>query len=241
MKLMKKLMVAGAFMMSASAVSAAEVSFDLGADVVSQYVWRGVYQGGGLSIQPGMGLEVGGFSVGAWGSTDVVGTVSDFENSCKELDFTVGYAVGGFSIAVTDFYWMGQGAAFGTANYFDYDNHLLEVALGYEFGEAFPLSIGVSTFVYGASDVTAEGKQAYSTYVSLAYPFTIAGVDCSASVGMSLFESDIYCNDSFNVANVSLGASKSIKFSDSFELPVFAELTFAPITADAYFVVGLSF
>lgn len=235
MKFMKKLVLASAFAMSVFAVNAAETSFDLGADVVSQYVWRGVYQGGGVSVQPGMGYEVGGLSIGAWGSVDIAGM------ACKELDFTIGYSVGGFSIAVTDYWWNGQSEAFTKGTYFDGETHLQEVALGYEFGESFPLSIGVATFVAGDADVKGNGDQAYSTYISLGYPFAIAGVDCGVAVGMSAGESSIYCTDGFDVTNVSLSASKEIALSPSFSLPVFAELSFAPATNDAYLVIGLSF
>ncbi|MFR5870839.1 MAG: TorF family putative porin [Alistipes sp.] len=48
------------------------VVVNVGADLVSGYVWRGVYQiGSGASVQPSLGLAYKGFSIGAWGSTSL--------------------------------------------------------------------------------------------------------------------------------------------------------------------------
>ena len=47
-----------------------QTEISIGGDLVSTYVWRGVYQSG-FSLQPEIGLSVGGFTVGVWGSTDL--------------------------------------------------------------------------------------------------------------------------------------------------------------------------
>ena len=47
--------------------------FNVQGDLVSSYVWRGMYQTG-ASIQPTLGFSVGNFSLTAWGSTDFDGT-----------------------------------------------------------------------------------------------------------------------------------------------------------------------
>ena len=80
-----------------------QMSVDLGADLVSSYVWRGVRQTG-FSIQPSLGAAYKGVSLGAWGSTDMN------NEGFKEIDFTLGYSVGGLSLAVTDYWWDGEGA-----------------------------------------------------------------------------------------------------------------------------------
>ena len=65
-----------------------QTEISIGGDLVSTYVWRGVYQSG-FSLQPEIGLSVGGFTVGVWGSTDL--------DNFKEVDLSVGYSVrGGF-------------------------------------------------------------------------------------------------------------------------------------------------
>lgn len=79
-----------------------KVSLTLGSDFVSSYVWRGAYQTG-YSVQPSLGLEAGGLSLSAWGSSDIASV------GFKEVDFTLGYSIAGLSIAITDYWWMGEG------------------------------------------------------------------------------------------------------------------------------------
>ena len=115
-----------------------QTEISIGGDLVSTYVWRGVYQSG-FSLQPEIGLSVGGFTVGVWGSTDL--------DNFKEVDLSVGYSVRGFSVGVTDYWWGGQRLGDGRfAPYFKYgDTHYFEGTLAYEFGEKFPLGISWST------------------------------------------------------------------------------------------------
>lgn len=65
------------------------VAANVGADLVSSYVWRG-QDLGNAAIQPNLSLNYRGFSLSAWGS---VGLVSE---DVKELDLTLGYAIGDF-------------------------------------------------------------------------------------------------------------------------------------------------
>ena len=44
-----------------------------GTDLVSGYVWRGVWEAG-VSLQPTLALAAGNFSVAAWGSVDFAAT-----------------------------------------------------------------------------------------------------------------------------------------------------------------------
>lgn len=214
----------------------AQVEVTGGGDVVSAYVWRGVYQSG-ASIQPGLGLEWKGLSVGAWGST-TLGS-SDF----KELDVAVGYSIGGFSAAVTDYYWSGQGGSF-------YDHylrtHLIEGTLSYQFGPRFPLYVSWSTFFAGDMDKDAEGDRQYSSYFEVGYGFAFKGVDFTASVGGAPWDSHAWLIPSgskkdFQISAVSLKASKDIRITKNYSASVFIQAIASPATDDANFIVGLSF
>ena len=48
------------------------VKFAVQSDLVSSYIWRGMYQTG-ASFQPTLAFSVAGFSLTAWGSTDFDG------------------------------------------------------------------------------------------------------------------------------------------------------------------------
>lgn len=213
-----------------SAKAQDKVKVTAGADLVSSYIWRGIDLGG-VSIQPALELSYKGFSIGAWGAVGL-----DKEDN-KELDFTIGYSVEGFSVAITD-YWF---AFYGETNkYFKYDSHatahIYEGTLGYDFGA---LAVSWNTNFAGADYAKANGKRAYSTYVELNAPFTLGGIDFTAEVGFTPWEGAY--SDKFNVTNIGLGAAKEIKITDSFALPTFAKLTFNPYTQGAYFSFGISF
>ena len=197
---------------------------------------EGVYQiGSGASVQPSLGLAYKGFSIGAWGSTSL-------REGFKELDLSAGYSVGGFSVGVTDYWWAGQGAPF----YSDYLNtHLFEGTLGYHFGKKFPLHVSWSTMFAGNLD-KVDGERKFSTYIELGYDFRIKGVDLTCAVGVAPWDAPAWLtprwgDKGFQVSNISLKASKTIRITDSYSLPVFVQAVASPATDDASLVFGISF
>ena len=205
-----------------------KVEASVGADLVSGYIWRG-QDLGGVSLQPSASVAYKGFSLEAWGS---VGFESKDD---KELDLTLGYSTGGFSVSVTD-YWFNGGPG-----YFHYGArntaHVFEGQIGYDFGL---LAINWYTNFAGADGVNKEGDRAYSSYLSLVAPFSLGGLDWTAEIGATPWATDFYGSNGFAVCDVSLGANKEIKITDSFSLPLFVKATWNPRTEGAYFVVGLS-
>ena len=67
MKKMKMMAIAMIAVLTITSVKAQ--SLEVSADIVSSYVWRGT-QFAGASVQPGVTFTKGGFSAGAWGSTN---------------------------------------------------------------------------------------------------------------------------------------------------------------------------
>lgn len=227
-------------------VSAQE--FTIQGDIVSSYVWRGVYQGGGASFQPTLGFSAGNFSLTAWGSTS-------FSEDKKEIDLTAAYKFGeaGPTLSVASLWWAGQ----GVNKYFHLKSHEtdhhFEAGLAYTLPvEKFPLSIAWYTMFAGADkklNGKGEVKQNYSSYLELNYPFTVKEVDLNATVGMLPYEagynndgSSIYSvtNSGFAVTNIALKATKAIKINDKFSLPVFAQAIWNPRMEDAHLVFGIT-
>lgn len=211
-----------------------KVEASVGADVVSNYIWRGT-DCGGVSIQPSMSVGYKGLSLTAWGSVGID------KDDAREIDLTLSYTTGGLSVAITD-YWFAYHKEDGgyTGDYFKYGAHstphIFEATLGYDFG---PLTLSWNTYFAGDDYVKADGDRAYSTYIGISAPFRLGGLDWSAEVGFTPWEG-AYA-DKFNVTNLTLKAEKEIKFTNSFSLPIFAQLTFNPHTEGTYFVFGLSF
>ena len=228
---MKKIvLMALMFATGMSATAQDEVETTVAADVVSTYVWRGM-ECGSAAIQPTLGIGYKGLTLSAWGSYGLVDT-----NDAKEFDLTLAYSTGGFNIGITD-YWFNT----PEERYFLYDanktSHIFEANIGYDFG---PAAIQWFTNFAGNDGYNKDGKRAYSSYVELSAPFKLASVDWSAAVGAVPYATDFYGVDGFAVTNVSLKATKDIKVTDSFSIPVFAQVASNPSTEKAYLVFGFT-
>ena len=210
-----------------------KVETTIAADVVSQYVWRGL-EAGSVSLQPTLGIGYKGLSLSAWGS---VGLTDPADT--KEFDLTLSYTAGGFNIGITDYWFSACGDPEG--RYFMYEanntNHVFEANIGYDFGVA---SIQWFTNFAGNDGLNKDGKRAYSSYVEATVPFTLATVDWSATAGAVPFATDFYGTTGFAVTNLSLKATKDIKVTDSFSIPVFGQVVANPCSQKAYLVFGFT-
>ena len=231
---MKKI-VLFAMMLVASATAFAqdEIETTISADVVNQYIWRG-QDLGGVSLQPTLGVSYTGLSLTGWGSVGLADS-----HDTKEFDLTLAYTVGGLNIGITD-YWTNAGGD-PEARYFKYDahgtNHVFEANIGYDFGVA---SVQWFTNFAGNDGVNKDGKRAYSSYAEVAVPFKLATVDWSATAGVVPYATDFYGTTGFAVTNLSLRATKDIKVTDSFSVPIFGQVVANPCSQKAYLVFGLT-
>ena len=209
------------------------VETTIAADVVSQYIWRG-QDLGNVSLQPTLGIEYKGLSLSAWGSVGL--TNSD---DTKEFDLTLGYTAGGFNIGITD-YWFNVGGD-PENRYFKYGshetNHVFEATVGYDFGFA---SLQWYTNFAGNDGLNKDGKRAYSSYLEANVPFKLATVDWTATAGAVPFATDFYGTTGFAVTNLALKATKDIKVTDSFSIPIFGQVAANPCSQKAYLVFGFT-
>ena len=228
------LVMAIAFPVASMAQDKVETS--VGADIVSGYIWRGQNYGG-ASIQPSLSVAYKGLSLSAWGSVGIDGS------DAKEIDLTLAYEIGNFSISLTDFWCMPSGEEGEGVKYFNYGAHstahVFEAQVGYDFGI---FALNWFTNIAGADGVNKDGERAYSSYVSLIAPFSLGGLEWEAEVGATPWATDYYANtNGFAVCDLSLGASKEIKITEEYSLPVFAKATFNPASDKAYLTFGISF
>ena len=232
---MKKILIITAILSAVAVTAKAQDTLEttIGTDVVSQYVWRG-QDLGGVSVQPTLGLSYKGLSLSAWGSAGLSNPADT-----REFDLTLAYTVGGFNIGVTD-YWFNAGLD-PLNRYFAYaadcTNHVFEANVGYDFGFA---SLQWYTNFAGNDGLTPDEKRAYSSYVEVNVPFVLGGVDWTATAGAVPFATDFYGVEGFGVVNVALTASKDIRITDSFSIPVFAQVAANPYSKNAFFVFGIT-
>ena len=216
-----------------SATAQDEIETTVAADVVSSYIWRG-QDLGSAAVQPTLGVGYKGLSLSAWGSYGLVNTAD-----AKEFDLTLAYTIGGFNIGMTD-YWFDSGGLDPEGRYFKYDahgtNHVFEANIGYDFGFA-----SLQWFTnFSGYDYKADGERAYSSYMEVVVPFKLATVDWTATAGAVPFESAQYGTSGFAVTNLALKATKEIKVTDTFSIPVFGQVVGNPCSQKAYLVFGFT-
>lgn len=229
------LSVAAISLMFSTQIFASE--FSAGADVMSRYIWRGADYGNSPSIQPTLEFSSGGFAVGSWGAFSIDTDVY------QELDLYMSYSFGELlSIGITDYFfpvYQSSNAMFSN-KYFDYDNettgHIIEGNLGYNC-ILLPVYLSANVAFYGA-DKNEDGDNNFSAYIELGHNGTLNDVEYSVFLGITPSEG-LY-GDGFGVVNLGCSATKEIKFSETFSMPVMSGLIFNPQNENAYLVFGFS-
>ena len=231
---MKKIVCfAMGLVMTMTTLAQDEIETTISGDIVSSYIWRG-QDLGSAGFQPTLGVAYKGLSLTAWGNYGLVNTLDT-----KEFDLTLAYSIGGFNVGVTD-YWFDRGGLDPQNRYFKYDahgtNHFFEANIGYDFGFA---SLQWFTNFTG-NDYKVDGERAYSSYVEVVVPFNLSAIEWTATAGAVPTESVIYGTNGFAVTNVSLKATKEIKVTDTFSIPVFGQVVGNPCSQKAYLVFGFT-
>ena len=209
------------------------VGLTIAADFVNEYIWRGLKLGD-VAVQPTLGVGYKGLSLTAWGTYGLSN-----KDDVKEMDLTLAYAIGGLNIGITD-YWFSAGLD-PDSRYFKYNahstNHVFEANIGYDFG---PVALQWYTNFAGNDGQNKSGRRAYSSYFEASVPFRLATVDWTGTVGAVPYASSYYGTNGFAVTNLTLRATKDIRVTDSFSIPIFGQLTGNPCSQKAYLVFGFT-
>ena len=209
-------------------------------DLVNNYVWRGMDQNSGFSVQPTLGLSYKGFSLSVWGSQSLT---NNAERDVQELDLNLSYSIGGLSATLTDYWWGGLHNPYGYYKEGPADNpidggHHFEATVAYNFGTKLPLTLSWSTWFDGADVRTYSDKRCYSTYINASYDIACpADVTLTPSVGCTPWQG--YYNDKAAITDISLKAAKDVALSDKLSMPVFVQAIASPINDHVYLVAGV--
>jgi hypothetical protein len=167
------------------------LTFEVGADWVSSYLWRG-QNIGGMAIQPMVTLDWKGLYVSGWAN---IGADNwSFEELNPELDITIGYDNFGLAVDLTHLYYFGGDPYFGKGGFKAQEqttSSTMEVHAGLHLGdliEKVPLYLDWYTTIYGDDcyeDENGEWKRAWSTYIEVGYDFELPlGMILGARVGI---------------------------------------------------------
>ncbi len=197
--------------------------FTIGADFYSSFVWRGTRYGTGPAVQPSLEYAKGPFTAGAWGSFDFRGY--------QETDLYLSFALpAGFSLGITDYY-------FPDLKYFDYSresgSHAFEINLELTKGG---LNLSANYILNEAGGAESCGND---LYFEAGYSFKYCTLFMGAGNGWHTYNS-LTGQSNFNICNLGLKVSKSIKITDSFGIPVTGQLIFNPDKEQLFVVVGFT-
>lgn len=209
------------------------LSTDLGFDFVNRYFWRGAMINSSPNLQPYLGLEYKGFSLGAWGSYATDGQFA-------EVDLFLSYSVKGFTLTLNDYYTENEDSLlqFDSFNYDDKKtNHALEFMVSYEFGEKIPLTLSAATIFYG-NDKRPNGDNYYSTWLQANYTFDLNDYSLDLFVGATPAKS-IYNAQEGNVAEVGVRISKEVTVSERFTVPLSVALVTNPADDNIFLLLSI--
>jgi len=203
--------------------------FDVSLQVRNLYLWRGFK----VSNSPITNVDMhyttkdGSFSAGIWGG-------AGFNGEYKEFDYYVSYVKAGFNFSVWD---INNVTDFPNAKLFDYKrgttSHFVDVTAGYQFGDAFPMSINWSTIVQGRdTHVKSNGKLAnnYSNYVVLDYRVWKEGttnVHLFTGGGFAFGRDENFYGSKPNIVNAGITLNKELVIFNH-HMPVAATAMFSP-------------
>jgi hypothetical protein len=200
-----------------SDTSKSSYSFTTGADVYSNYIWRGSKFGTGPAFQPTVKFTTGGLTIGVWGSFDAAG----YTEADPYISYTLPF---GLTVGATDYYYPGLGGALDADS-----SHAVEANVAYTYGA---ISVSANYIFNKASVPASAGKD---KYFEVDYAFSQATVFVGAGDGWHTSDGD------FNVCNVGVKTVKNISLTDKFSIPATGAIIINPEKKFWTLVVGLSF
>lgn len=227
---MKKISIA-LFLICCSTITAQKKSsnWNLGLDIQSRYVWRGIQFGGASpSIQPYIEYVSSKFTFGTWGAYSLGGT-----NTSQEVDLYIIYDLNNnLSISITDYFFSvdGNGNNNNYINLGNKTNHVFEAGISFSGVKSFPIGISISTNFAGASTG--------STYIELNYK-TKSGIELFAG-GVFNDNKAYYFTKGTGLINLGISKTKNIKITQNFNLPINTSLVINPDAENVYLTVGIS-
>jgi Bacterial protein of unknown function (Gcw_chp) len=200
-----------------------ESGFSVGSDFYSSYIWRGTKYGSGPAVQPSMKYSKDWLTIGAWGSFDF--------SEYQEVDIFFSVALpAGFNLGITDYYFPGF-------EYSDYSeasgSHAFELNGGFTAGN-FNLT---ANYIFNKAG--GAGSSGGDKYFQAGYSFKFFNIFLGAGDGWHTYDSETG-ESNFALCNLGIGTSRTIKVTDSFNIPVTGQLIFNPDKNQMFLVVGFT-
>ncbi len=210
----KRLLVSSVFSILVPILAHAQV--DITTSVMSRYNWRGTDFGSSPSIQPTFSYTSGNLNVGLWGAYATNGNPAG-----TEIDLYASYAIGDFSIIVTDYTFP------DAAPFLDETQHFVEVGLSYA-SESIPVTAFIGAFVLNDDDNSIYGELGYSLG------------DVGLFLGFTPTESAMYGTGKAGIVNTGLSYSKPLVISESLTVSLSSKFIVNPYAKNGFLLFGFS-
>lgn len=213
---------------------------DFTANIQNNHLWRGLI----ITDKP---VVMGNLSyaldkekkwkVGFWGASSL--TDDKDGTHYKEIDYYIQYSDGRLYIGLWNlFNARNINTAVASDDIFNYSNrrtnHIIDLRTNYTFGSSFPLNVEADIMLYGGANageviLSPDGsyqRNRYSTYVQVSYPVIAhqkVNLDAFVGSGFALNSRRFLYGsgeNSFDFVNVGIKASKAVKITDHYTLPV---------------------
>ena len=211
--------IAGLLLLVNSKLIAQETkAFNVGADLVNRYIWRGLDLDGGdksIHIQPMVSYTIKNFEIGAWGTYGL-------SNDVKEYDFFATYTFKDFGISFCNYNIPSDDPEASTSTG--------EFTLSYNGSEKIPFYASINQYVWNDDAMYIDCGVKLNTKHKL--PMDL-------NIGFTPAQS-FYANNAAFV-NASYKIEYDIKFSDKVSLPVFGSVIANPYAKKTFVVVGMTF
>ncbi len=203
-----------------------------GADLVSRFVWRGTDFGGSPSIQPYIEAEIYGIILGAWGAYTINNP------GAQEADLYISYTIADLiTVGLTDYFYPDDKP--GLMDYFSDSTHTIE----------FNSSFSIGNFSFSAN-INLVNDDENSLYFEAGYSFGMLDLFVGAGNGAYTIESavpdydpvtDPDPADEFMIVNFGFSATKNIKVTGSYSIPLYVNFIVNPYTRTPFLIFGITF
>lgn len=188
-----------------------------GINLQSQQYWRGFSLSSVPVIQAETTFSYGNFSLCFWGAM-----ASNLKYS--EIDIIPSYTIANFEILINHYYNPVYGQ---NNNFFDFgsenNRHSTEIFV-IHYANKIPFNLSIGTFIFG--DKNSLQQPNYSTYIEVAYPFSLKWAEAEISTGMSPFEG--YYAPKAALIHCGFVLSRNIEIDNRFSIPISLALNYNP-------------
>jgi len=201
-------------------------------DFRNQHIWRGSQTSKIPCIEPSAWMSKNNLDFGAWAAQSINGQYS-------ELDLFIKYSIKDFSFSFYDYYCPTEVTS---DEFLDYKNsstkHLFDINFNYNGNHNFPISLLISTMIYGDDKNPNNNKNYYSTYVEFGYSTSINNSTLNFFLGLT--PSTSFYNKKFGIVNAGISKSTKIKTINNYQIPIVTSIITNPQKKTLFLVIGFS-